>query len=339
MEDKDTEYKRLLGVLGVEGKSAKERLERLRKVDVEKLTRVESIQSMFPYFGAGTEEMFKVGRAPDYANAAQLVSECPWVEDLVVGDCQFEGYVFAGFLRNVDSKKFGGHVRKVLGDRGAEKLLKVYCIALDGNMDGNLFWANVMLLLGDLFLSEPMEMLADTLAGSRYVERATGKDEGEERRRKVYRYTLSLTNPLPGSECSYVAGHHGVDNYFQFLNLLERYPRRRDDFFAKQAIEMARRWIFFANGKEPWGEYMPPKQGGEGKIAVCDDIRGWQERTREEDVRIGLDDPWGDRRYEGWATIRWAFDQEKAGAHDARTTQERANRVHKELFNLAACML
>lgn len=217
IEEKDAEYKRLLSVLGVEGKSAKERLERLRTVDVEKLTRVQSIQSMFPYFGAGTDEMFKVGRASDYANAAQMVSECPWVEDLVVGDCQFEGYVFAVFLRNVDSKKFVEHYRKVLGGRVAEKLLNVYGIALDGNMDGNLFWANAMLLVGDAFLSEPMEKLADTFVGSRYVEQAAGKNEGEERRWKVYRYTLSLTNPLPGSKCSYVAGHHGVDNYFQFF--------------------------------------------------------------------------------------------------------------------------
>jgi carboxylesterase type B len=339
VEEKNAEYTKLLGVLGIDGKSAKERLEVLRKVDVEKLTRVESIQSLFPYFGAGTEEMFKVGKAPDYANAAQLVSERPWVEDLIVGDCQFEGYVFAGILKHVDPKKFVTHLKGVFGDGVGERLLNVYGIGPDGSMDGNLFWANVMLLVGDVFLSEPMQMLADTLAGSRYVQQASGKEEGEERRRKVYRYTLSLTNSIPGSECSYVTGHHGVDNYFQFLNLLERYPRRRDGFIAKQAMEMARRWISFASGKEPWGEYVPPAQDGAGKIAVCDDIRGWTARTREEYMRIGIDNPWGDRRYEGWATIRWVFDQVRGPQGDARIALHKVNVAHKQFLNIAAYMM
>jgi len=99
LDEKDREYERLLGVLGVGGQSAKERLEAPRKVDVEKLSKVESIQSLLPYFSTRTEEIFKVGRAPDYANAAQLVGECSWVEDVIVGDYQFEGYVFAGLGR------------------------------------------------------------------------------------------------------------------------------------------------------------------------------------------------------------------------------------------------
>jgi len=122
------------------------------------------------------------------------------------------------------------------------------------------------------------------------VQQASEKEEGKERRRKIYRYTLSLTNPFPGSERSYVTGHHGVDNHFQFLNLLERYPRRRNDFTAKQAIEMARRWIIFSNGKEPWGEYIRQRRMDREKIAVCDDIRGWTERTREVgSVRLSSD--------------------------------------------------
>jgi hypothetical protein len=139
-------------------------LEALRKVDVETLTRVESVQTIFPYFGPGMEEMFEAGRAPDYANATQLVSEGPWVEDVVVGDCQFEGSAFAPFLSHVDSRKLVRHFKTISGVSVAEKLLNVYGIDSKGHMDGNSFWANVMLLVVDAFLSEPMETLADTLA-------------------------------------------------------------------------------------------------------------------------------------------------------------------------------
>jgi hypothetical protein len=51
-----------------------------------------------------------------------------------------------------------------------------------------------------------------------------------------------------------------------------------------------------------------------------------------------MDDPGGDRRYEGWATIRWVFEQVRAGADDAQTAPEKVNRAHRELFNLVACM-
>lgn len=117
-------------------------------------------------------------------------------------------------------------------------------------------------------------MIVYTLARSKFVRQASEREEEKERQRKIYRYTLSLTNPFPRSGRSYVTWHHGVDNHFQFLNPLERYQRRRNEFIAKQAIEMARWWIIFSNGKEPWGEYIPPTQGGQGKITVCDDIRG-----------------------------------------------------------------
>jgi hypothetical protein len=167
MREKDAEYQRLLTALERErARAPKERLEAPRKVEVETLTKVESVQTIFPYFGPGTEEMFEAGRAPDYANAAQLVSEGLWVEDVVVSDCQFKGYAFAPFLKHVDSRKLVRHFKTILGFSVAEKLLNVYGIDLEGHIDGNLFWANVMLLDGDAFLSEPMETLADTLAGS-----------------------------------------------------------------------------------------------------------------------------------------------------------------------------
>jgi hypothetical protein len=65
----------------------------------------------------------------------------------------------------------------------------------------------------------------------------------------------------------------------------------------KQAKETARRWLSFANGKEPGGRYFGGAEGGEGRTAVCDDRVGWEERTRQEDERVSEHDAWGGRRY------------------------------------------
>jgi hypothetical protein len=72
-----------------------------------------------------------------------------------------------------------------------------------------------------------------------------------------------------------------------FNTLRERYPVHRDNFYARQATETARRWIAFANGKEPWERY----HAGEAKIAICDDLVCWEMRTREENERISQADP------------------------------------------------
>jgi hypothetical protein len=122
-----------------------------------------------------------------------------------------------------------------------------------------------MLLLGDLIFSQPTHVLAQELAG-------TTVRNDKDRRRKVYRYTMCLSNPFPGSSLSHVPDHHFVEILFQFMTLIPRYPRRRNDFLALIAIDTARKWNHFANGLAPWeGEY---DRTNEGKVALCDGIRG-----------------------------------------------------------------
>lgn len=158
-------------------------------------------------------------------------------------------------------------------------------------MDPTLFFTSLMPLLGDLIFSEPMLSLSDHLATQ------TSKP--------IYRYTLALSNPFPGPHHdSHIAGPHAVDMLYLFNTLAARYPVHRDNFYRRQAREMARRWIAFAHGHEPWARYHP-KQGG--KLAICDDIAGWETRTTDEDERVSQRDPWGPRRYSGLRAIREAF--------------------------------
>jgi hypothetical protein len=46
---------------------------------------------------------------------------------------------------------------------------------------------------------------------------------------------------------------------------------------------MGRQWIAFANWKEPWELYLPD-QGA--KLAICEDLVGWETRTRDNDMKI-----------------------------------------------------
>ena len=168
-------------------------------------------------------------------------------------------------------------------------------------MDGNLFWANLTFLIGDLLLSQPIHRLANHLA----LESATNPSQ----KRKIYRYSFGLTNPIAGSDHSFVTGHHFVEILFLFLTLLGRYPRHREGWLAAQAKETARKWILFANGKEPWDEYIvsQPLQTASAKIAICDDLRGWHVKTIAEDEQQSQTDPWGRRRYDGWEAIEEAY--------------------------------
>jgi hypothetical protein len=65
-----------------------------------------------------------------------------------------------------------------------------------------------------LVLVEPMGTLADMLTSSTFFSQ--GSKEEVEARREVVSYILYLRNPLPGSECSYVVGHRGVDCHSNF---------------------------------------------------------------------------------------------------------------------------
>ncbi|KAF3210259.1 hypothetical protein TWF191_011219 [Orbilia oligospora] len=137
---------------------------------------------------------------------------------------------------------------------------------------------------------------------------------GDGRRQKVFRYQFNLPNPWPGSPFSYVSGHHFVEMFYQFMTFRERYPTHRNKFYQRQSEEMARLWIAFANGKDPWEEY---KEQTGYKIQICDDVNGWHLRTRDEDVERSRDEQWGERRYKQWELITEGFENlEKEGGKE-----------------------
>lgn len=149
-----------------------------------------------------------------------------------------------------------------------------------------------MILAGDITFSEPAHSISSALASAR-------SNEGSGR--KVYRYSFGFRNPFPGSNLYSIPGHHFVEFFYQFMTFTSRFPTDRDNFLKRQAKETARVWIRFGNGLAPFENAEYDLQ--EVRIAVCDELRGWQVRSRIEDEETSRSDPWGPRRYAMWELL------------------------------------
>lgn len=290
LEEKDADYLRLLKTLSISNDTVHGRLDALRQVpELIRIAPTVSASPMFPFYGSSL--IFPDGVGPSYLNRADIIKDCSWIESLIIGDCQNEGNVLFRLLRHRKPKAFVSQMRATFGSSAANRILDEYNI--EPTMDPTLFFTSLMPLMGDVIFSEPMLALSDHLA------RLTPK--------QIYRYTIALSNPFPGPHHdSHVVGSHAVEMLYLFNTLSSRYPVYRDEFYERQALEMGRRWIAFANGKDPWERYLP-EEGA--KLAICDDLVGWEMRTRHVDEKISQEDPRGPRRHGGLRAIKDAFAQ------------------------------
>jgi carboxylesterase type B len=300
LETKESEYEALLDRFGID-KHSVDRLNTLRDVDAHLLAQFPGCH-MTPYTGPVPgcqikESLFSRG-SPTPHNHMALIDTCSWLGDLVVGDDFWEGQLFFHLLEKVSSEDFTAAVRSVFPEKEGQGLLDAYELP---HPDPNRAATQMSLFLGDMIFSAPVEGLCKRLSLPR----------SDRVRRNVYRYTFCLSNPFPGSICSFVPGHHYVEILFVFLTLLDRYPTHRGEWAKRQAKETARRWISFANGKHPWEPIAMAGKGGDmskSRIAICDDLAGWTTRSVREDEELSKGDPWGERRYDGWRAFVTAFD-------------------------------
>lgn len=319
LETKDQEYRELLNHFNIKGATATERLDALRQVSIDELIKCPG-SHLSPYIGpvagvAVEDSLFSRG-PPTVTNHAHLIASCEWLGDLIIGDDFWEGHVFAPLVLHCPPRSFIELVKSLFPTQHAEALLNAYDLPSSGAVENVRALIPISHFYGDMVFSGQYHTLARVLAAQ------------ETHSRKVYRYSYALSNPFPGSMCSFSPGHHFVEILFVFLTLLDRYPTHRQNWAARQAKETARRWITFANGGEPWQPYTFSTQPGndnDSLIAVCDDLRGWTVRTVEEDERVSRDDPWGERRYHAWRALEATFgalksDQESLGAFNDKVT-------------------
>ncbi|KAL4866196.1 Alpha/Beta hydrolase protein [Aspergillus spectabilis] len=290
LEEHDAYYHRLLSYLGITGATRADRLQALRETHVSRLVdfiRENSVGTMKPILGSESEFF---PQQPLWATQGEILANCPWVEEIMIGDDSGEGHAFAPLLKDVSADDYITQIRTILGDEFARRLLDAYDI--HEGMDEGLFWQNALVILGDLVFSEPTHSAAIAVA-------QTG-------RQRIYRWQFGLQNPFPGSIFSYTTGHHFVELLYQFMTLTARFPTHRNNFLQRQAEEMARSWIRFANG-------LPPMPGAKpydvetGSIMICDMLHGWSVRTRAEDEESSQYDLWGPRRYRQWEILNEAL--------------------------------
>ncbi|KAK6336773.1 hypothetical protein TWF718_009562 [Orbilia javanica] len=305
-------YEKLLG--SVKGNSPvgskEERLEILRNIPQEQLWKDFSGIGgaiMEAYYGnEGTFFKKLEGVVPNYSNHVELTAKREWIDSVIVGDDFWEGYIFKNGLTQTKHSKFVRLFKSVFGEAMGSEILESYDIESGEGvwMDQVKFLGSLMYLIGDIFFQQPTAQMVDGLSKFYY----NPEDGLHERRQKVFRYQFNLPNLFPGSEFSFVTGHHFVEMFYQFMTFRERYPTHRNKFYQRQSEGMARLWIAFANGKDPWEEYNE-KTGY--RIQICDDVNGWHSRTREEDVARSKDEQWGERRYKQWELITKGFEELK----------------------------
>ena len=86
---KEAEYRALLEYLEIEGKDGMERLGKLREVSAEKL--VEAINGVgIPLFNSLRDNSFYTRGWPTWWTQDEIISDCEWVDEVVVGDAFFE---------------------------------------------------------------------------------------------------------------------------------------------------------------------------------------------------------------------------------------------------------
>jgi carboxylesterase type B len=282
---KEAEYEALLRYCGI-GLDDPKRLQRLREVPVSKL--IEAIDGIFiPLFNSLRHESFFPRGYPTWWTEDELIGNCEWVDEVVIGDAFYEGWLLADALKHIPLDGFIQLSNTTLGIENAKKILSAYDITPE--MDSNLFWTKLNFLIGDVAFSDPTHKLANSLATQKGPNR-----------KKVYRYHLTVRNPFPGSSYYQIPGHHFVDMLFLFGTLKFRYPLQNQRDLSD---EFGKRWLNFGNGLEPWEEYKLDGTEDEGKIMIIGGSEGWSLKSRKQDERESKVVEEGERRYKGWEAI------------------------------------
>ncbi|KAL7916803.1 Alpha/Beta hydrolase protein [Trichoderma velutinum] len=287
LKTKEAQYESILKYCSID-KNDPMRLSKLRKVPIDTLIKAVSDLNVNDFGPWADKSLFP--RPPNYMTQSSLISNCPWVEAVIIGDA---GFNFLTEMKAVTFEATKEHLEQLVGADGTAQILKAYNISDD--TDRNLFWTNIMKLGGDAIFSQGTHMVAKALAET------PGKT--------VYRYNIALRNPFPGSIYTEVPGHHFIDLLYLFTTLSDRYPtdqhRRISEGFAK-------RWIAFGNGEAPWDAYTTGKES----IAVVDNRHGWVTVTREEDDEKYRDSEDGQRRYEAWEIVHKVLSKHGNRAQD-----------------------
>lgn len=334
----DKYYFRLLGLCSIDhkastssqdegtGLAARKRLDALRKVPVKDLVR--SIRKLHPWILLPYVAPWESEIDLNYTTEAQLLHSNTWLESLMIGDTLFEGTFAANAFEHTTVETIQHLYYRAFGKELSDRILNAYGIR--PGMSPEVMRTSMMTLYGDFGICQTQHHVLKSLLALQTSSNSSDNSSANHQTaafpgkcKKLYRYNLALPLPFQRFPFSYIPGPHASDIALLFLNLLDRVPRFRNDFYSRQAVGMARRWITYANGMDPWPQY---KSGpGEEKIAILDEVHGWVVRSREEDENHSANgdatDLWGGRRYRQWEIIDEVMEAvlNKRGEKDGKT--------------------
>ncbi|KAF2016349.1 alpha/beta-hydrolase [Aaosphaeria arxii CBS 175.79] len=283
-EEADELFDLLLKTLGIQ-ETGQAGLDKAREVDVQAIVNATAHLSGVGQIFFPTHDEAWFGKTPvAWDRGLELLEQCEWVNDIVLGSTGFEGQSSFGIAAGVQPNHFIKALEEKIGKENANIVFEAYNIVPD--MDPILFLTPAMRWLGDTLFDAPNHNLA------RLASRNPAK--------KLYRYVFDVRNPFPGHGL-YQQAHHWVDVYFVFRSFLFRYPTQRLKNISNRHAQL---WIEFANGKEPWTQY---KYNGntDEVIMVADERDEWSEKTVKAyeavaEVRFerleALTDSWKDER-------------------------------------------
>ncbi|KAK9449173.1 Alpha/Beta hydrolase protein [Limtongia smithiae] len=260
--------------------------------------------------------------------------ECAWLESFMTGDCEFEGTVFLNLYDSVLEKVtnpnyvFASQISKMFGAAQAARLpeflrayeLDVYATlavskaatylsalvlaarklvvtVLPASAEHRLRVAH---FLGALFFHSHTYLLARW--GEQHAPDFSADDDTGKHATPAYYYHFDKRNPF-GDEMYHGYSHHFVDVLYLFGNVDERIatlPGVDVQFEAATSRSMARKWIEYGYGEEPWPSALVGVLGHEG---VGGEREGsWVVMSEDEDARVHS------RRLAAWRAILFGAD-------------------------------
>lgn len=257
----EREWRTLCDECGVEGDNAASRLAKLRALSPEEIINRYKGSAMGPLAdGKLMPTDWRLGQQ-------STPTRC---KEVILGDTGIEAIIFDGLSSSLPQAQFQRLVRAAFSSTRAAEFLQVFGLTSD-----------------DL----PYEQYRDAMRSflSLALFQFPNVEIAESFGQHAYLYHFEEPSPYPGP--TFGVPYHGQCALFMYNNETETYPESS----KRVAKEMARTWISFANGKEPWEPFTVSRRfmrfGPRGESALYDiesdklrnyDPLSWLERHFEE---------------------------------------------------------
>jgi len=124
-------------------------IEKLRALDVDALVKASDTFTVQGIMWRPQCDMSFFRSDFTWDRVPELLGQCEWIDELVVGNTGFEGQTHAGILKGLAPESFRSYLTRELSEEATDKILNAYGVLQD--MDQNTFLTPAMRWGGDVF--------------------------------------------------------------------------------------------------------------------------------------------------------------------------------------------